>query len=169
MNLVADFLLEFFGVGEVFRIEVLTKESLIVLHKVFARELPLFLLPPFIHYLSRGSEGVGITVGNARVFVAFSDNGLQSIEAVAEQLAVLDSRFDLVLHLIWVQSLEMDQAQILGMVALIISIVGAIVTAVNHKRLRSKCCGRDMSMSVDIENTTPPEVPRLQNPPPDHK
>lgn len=29
----------------------------------------------------------------------------------------------------------------------------------NHKRCRSKCCGRDMDMSLDIEQTTPPHQP----------
>ena len=27
---------------------------------------------------------------------------------------------------------------------------------VNHRRLRSNCCGRNLVMSVDVENTTPP-------------
>ena len=26
----------------------------------------------------------------------------------------------------------------------------------NHRRCRSRCCGKDMDMSLDIENTTPP-------------
>jgi hypothetical protein len=26
----------------------------------------------------------------------------------------------------------------------------------NHRRCRSKCCGKDLDMSLDIENTTPP-------------
>lgn len=27
----------------------------------------------------------------------------------------------------------------------------------NHKRCRSKCCGREADLSFDIENTTPPQ------------
>lgn len=27
---------------------------------------------------------------------------------------------------------------------------------VNHRRIRSNCCGRKLEMSVDVENTTPP-------------
>jgi hypothetical protein len=34
-----------------------------------------------------------------------------------------------------------------------------IYRAVNHKRVRSNCCGKKMEMSVDVENTTPPETP----------
>lgn len=27
----------------------------------------------------------------------------------------------------------------------------------NHRRCRSSCCGRNIDMSLDIENTTPPD------------
>jgi len=29
----------------------------------------------------------------------------------------------------------------------------------NHRRCRSRCCGKDMDMSLDIEQTTPPHAP----------
>lgn len=51
----------------------------------------------------------------------------------------------------------MENSAIMGMIALIVSVGGAIVAVVNHKRLRSDCCGRKLSVSVDIENTTPQE------------
>jgi len=38
----------------------------------------------------------------------------------------------------------------------IFGVVVMIYRAVNHKRLRSSCCGHKMEMSVDVENTTPP-------------
>lgn len=31
-----------------------------------------------------------------------------------------------------------------------------IYNAVNHKRIRSNCCGKKLVASIDIENTTPP-------------
>jgi hypothetical protein len=35
--------------------------------------------------------------------------------------------------------------------------IGAIVMGiVNHKRIRSSCCGKEASVSLDIEATTPP-------------
>jgi hypothetical protein len=43
-----------------------------------------------------------------------------------------------------------------GYVSLGLFILGAIYGAVNHKRLRSKCCGRNVEASLDIEQTTPP-------------
>jgi len=33
----------------------------------------------------------------------------------------------------------------------------------NHRRCRSKCCGRDLDMSLDIEETTPPIRPPPQD------
>jgi hypothetical protein len=33
-----------------------------------------------------------------------------------------------------------------------------IYIVVNHKRIRSNCCGKKLEASLDIENTTPPEV-----------
>jgi hypothetical protein len=33
-----------------------------------------------------------------------------------------------------------------------------IYLAVNHHRVRSNCCGRELSASIDIETTTPPEL-----------
>jgi len=34
--------------------------------------------------------------------------------------------------------------------------IGAIVLGViNHKRIRSSCCGKEASVSLDIENTYP--------------
>ena len=43
-------------------------------------------------------------------------------------------------------------------VAVIISVATAVVGIINHKRIRSKCCGKEVVASVDIENTTPPRI-----------
>jgi hypothetical protein len=52
----------------------------------------------------------------------------------------------------------MDTTNILGLVGFGISVVGAIYTAINHKRVRSKCCGKVMEASLDVENTTPVKI-----------
>ena len=52
---------------------------------------------------------------------------------------------------------------IMGGVAIFISVATAVIGVINHKRIRSKCCGREASASIDIENTTPP---KLELPPP---
>lgn len=50
----------------------------------------------------------------------------------------------------------MDQGEILGLVAIIISVGGTILGVINHKKIRSKCCGKELSASLDIEPSTPP-------------
>lgn len=52
----------------------------------------------------------------------------------------------------------MDTGMIMGGVSIAIAVIGAIIAAVNHKRLRSRCCGRQMDVAIDIENTTPPKA-----------
>jgi len=52
----------------------------------------------------------------------------------------------------------MDQSSILSIVALVISFIGSIVTIINHKRIRSSCCGKEIIASLDIENTSPPKI-----------
>ena len=42
-------------------------------------------------------------------------------------------------------------------VAFITSLAGAIYAAVNHKRIRSNCCGKNLEASIDIGNITPPK------------
>jgi len=38
----------------------------------------------------------------------------------------------------------------------IAGILYKIYMAINHKRIRSNCCGKKLEASLDIENTTPP-------------
>lgn len=37
----------------------------------------------------------------------------------------------------------------------LISIASIVIGAINHKRIRSKCCGKEITSSIDIENTSP--------------
>jgi hypothetical protein len=50
----------------------------------------------------------------------------------------------------------MEQSEVASWCAIALSIATAIFGVVNHKRIRSHCCGRDVVASVDIETTTPP-------------
>jgi len=45
-------------------------------------------------------------------------------------------------------------ANTIGGISLFISVCGIIYTAINHKRIRGKCCGYNLSASIDIEPTT---------------
>ena len=59
----------------------------------------------------------------------------------------------------------MDSNGILSIVAIIISIGGSIIAIINHKRIRSNCCGKEIIASVDVESTTPPNIKVPQLPP----
>ena len=62
----------------------------------------------------------------------------------------------------------MDTNTIISGVSLTVAVGSSIIAVVNHKRLRSKCCGRNVDVSIDIENTTPPmhiKIPVTSSPP----
>ena len=66
----------------------------------------------------------------------------------------------------------MNAETVIGLIGFGISVIGIIVTAVNHTRIRSNCFGRKLELSVDIEKTTPVlssksafELPRLPESP----
>ena len=42
---------------------------------------------------------------------------------------------------------------ILGVFGFLASMGGLIYTAINHKKIRCRCCGKDLDMSVDIDET----------------
>jgi len=54
--------------------------------------------------------------------------------------------------------MENNTAEMMSYIALIISIGGILLGVVNHKRIRSKCCGKTAEASLDIEQTTPTNV-----------
>ena len=45
---------------------------------------------------------------------------------------------------------------IAGLVSLVIVVTEKVIQLVNHKRIRSNCCGKTGQASFDVENTTPP-------------
>ena len=47
----------------------------------------------------------------------------------------------------------MDTGAALGGTGLFISLVGIIYSAINHKHIRTKCCGREIEISLDIDST----------------
>jgi hypothetical protein len=47
-----------------------------------------------------------------------------------------------------------------GYISLALAIAGMVVGAVNHRRIRSTCCRREASFSIDIDSTTPPLAPK---------
>ena len=49
----------------------------------------------------------------------------------------------------------MNAESIIGMVGFGISVIGMIVAAINHTRIRSNCFGNKIEVSMDIDKTTP--------------
>jgi len=45
-----------------------------------------------------------------------------------------------------------------------LGILYRVYLAVNHHRVRSNCCGKEVVMSVDVEQTTPPTVLKIKAP-----
>jgi EAL domain-containing protein (putative c-di-GMP-specific phosphodiesterase class I) len=53
--------------------------------------------------------------------------------------------------------MDSNTGGILGIFAFLTSAAGLIYTAINHKRIRCRCCGRDLDMSVDVDPTDKPK------------
>ena len=49
----------------------------------------------------------------------------------------------------------MNAEGIVSYLSLALAVGGIAIGAVNHKRIRSSCCGVEKSISLDIDNTTP--------------
>ena len=47
----------------------------------------------------------------------------------------------------------MDTGAALGGAGLVVSIAGVIYSAINHKHIKSKCCGKGYDVSIDIGST----------------
>jgi len=62
--------------------------------------------------------------------------------------------------------MDSNTTAIIAYCGFIASLGATIFTAINHKRCRSRCFGRDMTVSIDVENTTPP---RMKQPPPEYQ
>lgn len=62
----------------------------------------------------------------------------------------------------------MDSPYASGAVGAMATAILALLVRLNHKRLRSTCCGRKIDLSVDFEDTTPTkkEVAIVIAPPP---
>ena len=49
----------------------------------------------------------------------------------------------------------MDINNVMGYLSFGISIGSLILGIINHRRIRSNCCGREGSISLDIDKTSP--------------
>lgn len=51
--------------------------------------------------------------------------------------------------------MDNEATNIVALCGLAISVLTAVVGAINHRRIRSNCCGKEVVASLDIEKTTP--------------
>lgn len=51
--------------------------------------------------------------------------------------------------------MDSQSTGIIAFCGLAVSILTAVIGAINHRRIRSNCCGKEMSASLDIESTSP--------------
>lgn len=49
----------------------------------------------------------------------------------------------------------MNAETVIGLIGFGISVIGIIITAINHTRIRSNCFGKKLELSIDVEKTTP--------------
>ena len=54
--------------------------------------------------------------------------------------------------------MDTNNTGIIAIIGLIISVGGSVMAVVNHRRIRSNCCGLPLVASVDIEDTTPTDL-----------
>lgn len=53
--------------------------------------------------------------------------------------------------------MDQNSTNVVAYCGFIVSVLVAVVGAINHKRIRSNCCGKILSASFDVEATTPPD------------
>jgi hypothetical protein len=49
-----------------------------------------------------------------------------------------------------------DTTSILSYLGVILGVGSTLLAGINHRRVRSQCCGLKTDVSIDIEDTTPP-------------
>lgn len=49
-----------------------------------------------------------------------------------------------------------------GYISMVMMIIGSVIVAINHKRIRSECCGTRGSVALDIDSTSPSKKPEVQ-------
>ena len=60
--------------------------------------------------------------------------------------------------------MDSNTGGILGIFAFLTSAAGLIYAAINHKRIRCRCCGKDLDMSVDVDPTDVPKDKTVKPP-----
>jgi hypothetical protein len=56
-----------------------------------------------------------------------------------------------------------DTGSVVGGVGIAMSIISMVYVAVNHKRIRAKCCGRIIEMELDVTDTPHPDPKKTKD------
>jgi len=51
---------------------------------------------------------------------------------------------------------NIDLGSVLGGTGAVLSVLSMIYTAINHKRIRGRCCGREIDIELNIDSTKEP-------------
>ena len=58
--------------------------------------------------------------------------------------------------------MDNEDTSVIAFCGLAVSILTAVIGAINHKRIRSECCGSKGQISFDIDTTSPVMKPTLE-------
>jgi hypothetical protein len=50
---------------------------------------------------------------------------------------------------------------IAGYISMVMMIIGSVIAVINHRRIRSECCGTRGSIALDIDSTSSPKKPEV--------
>jgi hypothetical protein len=54
--------------------------------------------------------------------------------------------------------MDSTTTSVLAIVGVVVSVGGAILSAINHTRVRSMCCGQKLEVSLDVDKTSPTAI-----------
>lgn len=57
---------------------------------------------------------------------------------------------------------DIEPSSIVAYIGIVLSGLTAIVGVINHKRIRSSCCGVKSEISIDIDNSSPHKIEKQQ-------
>ena len=57
--------------------------------------------------------------------------------------------------------MDQNTTSVIAYVGFLTGVSATIYAALNHKRVRSNCCGTKIEASLDVEDTTPPNAAPL--------
>lgn len=62
--------------------------------------------------------------------------------------------------------MDSQTTSVLAVIGVAVSVGGAILSIINHTRVKSMCCGNKIEISLDVDKTTPspPGHPPLASP-----